>query len=603
MLSKIFKKSIFYKLFFMNLIILICIVVSQMLFQLLYFESYYLKEKNKAISKEIVKFSEFLNEENDKVKVMEYIDEVNKETGITLSFISESENESIIPQSYMGSRYIEVIDSRSAKEYKIILGDQFQELSIKNGDMINTYGIEDEYGYIFPEKIFKNNVEVKSIYNIVPIRPIETSEYLESSIPSKIVEPARELSESGQPTYVSGVVSDIQYQSESYLSNIDVYLSDENRANIFSNEKYNTTLKNTISNSEVLISSEIFKDGNILGSSFLSQVNDVIGTMNSYYIIIFIVIFGLVIIISLAYSKFMIKPLVDMSRVAKRISERDFTQNYEVRSEDEIGVLGNSLNLISDNLEEALRDLVDANVMLKEDINIQITQEEKRKELIGNISHELKTPITIIQGSINGIKSGMYSVEMYDDILEETIKMNDLVMEMLEISKLESPSFKLKKEPFDLCSIFLKERDKLKSMIIEKKLNLTFDIEEEAVVVGDEKRINQVITNLMTNAIKYTPIGENIIVKVKLEESENRYKFIIENFGVKLEDEDLKNIWDSFYRGEKSRNKKYGGTGLGLFIVKRILELHKSNFGVENGSNSVRFFFDLEFYDIDNITV
>lgn len=600
MLSKIFKKSIFYKLFFMNLIILICIVVSQMLFQLLYFENYYLKEKNKAISKEIEKFSEFINVENDKVKFMEYINEVNKETGITLSFISESENESIIPQSYMGSRYIEVIDSTSGKEYKIILGDQFQELSIKNGDMINTYGIEDEYGYLFPEKIFKNNVEVKSIYNIVPIRPVETSESLESSIPSKIVEPARVLGESGQDTYVSGVVSDIQYQSESYLSNIDLYLSDENIANIFSNEKYNTTLKNSINNSEVLISSEIFKDGHILGATFLSQVNDIIGTMNRYYIIIFIIIFILVVIISLVYSKLMIKPLVEMSSVAKRISERDFTHNYEVKSEDEIGVLGNSLNLISDNLEEALSDLVDANVMLKEDINIQITQEEKRKELIANISHELKTPITIIQGSINGIKSGMYGAEMYDDILEETIKMNDLVMEMLEISKLESPSFKLKKEPFDLCSLVLKGSDKLKSMIIDKKLNLIFNIDEEFIVLGDEKRINQVITNLMTNAIKYTPTGENIVVKVELDKHKNKYEFIIENFGIRLEDEDLKNIWDSFYRGEKSRNKKYGGTGLGLFIVKRILEIHGSNFGVENGSNSVKFFFNLEGYDDNN---
>lgn len=597
MLSKIFKKSIFYKLFFMNLIILICIVVSQMLFQLLYFENYYLKQKNKAISKEIEKFSEVINTENDKANIMEYINKVSKETGITLSFISQYERENIIPQSYMGSRHIEVVDSTSGKEYKIILGDQFQELSIKKGDMINTYGIEDEYGYLFPEKIFRNNVEVESIYNIVPIQPMESLTH------SEIVEPARIVSQAGQVSYVSGVVKEVQYQSESYLSNIDLYLSDENRANIFSNEKYSTKLKNNISNSEVLINSENFKEGYILGASFLSQVNDVIGTMNSYYLIIFVITFVLVVIISLVYSKFMIKPLVDMSKVAKRISECDFTQNYEVKSEDEIGILGKSLNLISDNLEEALSDLVDANAMLKDDINIQIVQEEKRKELIANISHELKTPITIIQGGINGIKSGMYSTEMYDDILEETIKMNDLVMEMLEISKLESPSFKLSKEPFDLCSIVLKESDKLKSMISDKKLKLTFDIDEESVVIGDEKRINQVITNLMTNAIKYTPIGEKIVVKVELNEDKNRYKFIIENFGVRLEDEDLKNIWDSFYRGEKSRNKKYGGTGLGLFIVKRILELHESNFGVKNGSNSVRFFFDLEFYDIDNITV
>lgn len=591
MLSKIFKKSIFYKLFFMNLIILICIVASQMLFQLLYFENYYLKEKNKAIGKEIEKFSEFLNLESDKVSIMDYINEVNKETGITLSFISKYTDKNIVPQSYMGSRYVEVVDSVSEKTYKIILGDQFQDLSIKNGDMINTYGIGDEYGYIFPEKIFRNNIEVESIYNIVPTQP---------AITSAEVKPANIITPAGKTIYVSGIVKSVQYKSEPYLSNIDLYLSDENIFNIFSNEEYSVKLKNNISNSEVLVNSKSFKYGYIVGTSFLSQVNDVIGTMNSYYFIIFIIIFILVVIISVVYSKFMIKPLVDMSKVAKRISECDFTHNYEVKSEDEIGVLGNSLNLISDNLEESLRNLVDANGRLKDDINIQMIQEEKRKELIANISHELKTPITIIQGGINGIKSGMYNEEMYDDILEETTKMNDLVMEMLEVSKLESPSFKLNKEPFDLGSIVLKESDKLKSMMNEKKLNLIFDIEEEAIVLGDEKRINQVITNLMTNAIKYTPIGENIIVKIELEEDKNRYQFVIENFGINLEEEDLNNIWDSFYRGEKSRNKKYGGTGLGLFIVKRILELHESNFGVENGSNSVKFLFNLECYGDNN---
>ena len=225
-------------------------------------------------------------------------------------------------------------------------------------------------------------------------------------------------------------------------------------------------------------------------------------------------------------------------------------------------------------------------------MEIQRIQEEKRKELISSISHELKTPITIIQGNINGIKSGMYSENVYNDILEETNRLNELVMEMLEVSKLESPTFKLNKEPFDLGAVVLKEIDKLKGIAKEKSLTINHNNYDELVVIGDEKRITQVVQNFLTNAIKYSPENENINIDIKKEKE--KYIFSIENFGVSLNEDELSRIWDSFYRKEKSRNKKFGGTGLGLSIVKRILEIHNSNFGVESGVNSVKFYFDMD---------
>ena len=185
----------------------------------------------------------------------------------------------------------------------------------------------------------------------------------------------------------------------------------------------------------------------------------------------------------------------------------------------------------------------------------------------------------------------MYTPEMYEDILEETNKMNSLVKEMLEVSKLESPNFELSKCPFDLCSVVLKEYDKLKSIILEKKLNIVLEMEDEAVAFADEKRINQVVTNLFTNAIKYTPNGETIKIIIKPLDDENKYIFSIENFGVALDEGEIKKVWDSFYRKEKSRNKKFGGTGLGLAIVKRILELHNYEYGVISEKSSVRFYF------------
>ena len=588
MLNRFIKKSVASKLFLMNLLILICIIVSQLVFQVLYFEEYYINQKKNKLEKNLEEFKYFLEDEYSKEKVMDFIQDIKKKENVALSFRNSDFSGGIGLEAYMGSRHIVMNDSRANISYKIILGEQFPKVDIKKGDIVQAFGSVDQYGYLFPQRIFINGVELQSYYNIIP------SEIWQSES-SAITSPALVIP-SGENIYVEGKADSIVQEDNTYtlLGNSDLYLSTQDKGNIVLNDKYVAKTGNINSVDEILVSSERFGSGYIIAITPLSEVNDVIGTLNSYYLIVFIVAFLLVIVISLIYSKFMTKPLAEMSNVAKKISECDFQYKYNVKSEDEIGVLGNSLNLISNNLEKSLSELQETNEKLKKEMNIKKVQEEKRKELIANISHELKTPITIIQGSINGVKSGMYTEDMYEDILEETNKMNELVKEMLEISKLESPTFVLNKEAFDLGSIFLKEKDKLKSIIQEKSLNICFNDFDEAIAFGDEKRINQVVTNLLTNSIKYTPDGEKIDVSIKLNQDEDKYVFSIENFGISLTTEEIEKIWDPFYRKEKSRNKKFGGTGLGLSIVKRILEIHNSKFGVESTSNSVRFYFTIQ---------
>lgn len=582
MLNKFFKKSISSKLFFMNLLILVCIVVLQLLFQAIYFEKYYLNQKKEFLEKKIERFKELLNEEYDPQNIMNFIQEIKKNDNVSIAFRNENLSGGIGMEPYMGERYIVLEDNITNKTYKVIIGSQFENIKFKKGDYIQCLGGKDDYGYVFVNRIFINNVEAKGLYEIVP------SDNSASSIIPAIVTTTME-----EQYYIEGYVKDVVKKNDKYIafSNIDLYLDNEVKSEIMKNNKYNTKVQNINSIDELLVSSEKVNGGYIITYVPLVEVNDVIGTMNNYYFIVFFVALILVIIISLVYSKVMTKPLVAMSKIAKKISECDFKYRYNVNTEDEIGVLGNSLNLISENLERSLRELKEANLKLKDDMDIQRVQEEKRKELIANISHELKTPITIIQGSIYGIKNGMYTPEMYEDILEETNKMNSLVKEMLEVSKLESPNFELSKCPFDLCSVVLKEYDKLKSIILEKKLNIVLEMEDEAVAFADEKRINQVVTNLFTNAIKYTPNGETIKIIIKPLDDENKYIFSIENFGVALDEGEIKKVWDSFYRKEKSRNKKFGGTGLGLAIVKRILELHNYEYGVISEKSSVRFYF------------
>lgn len=586
MLNRFIKKSVASKLFLMNLLILVIIVVSQLLFQAIYFESYYLDKKKELLEKKITDFEKLLNTEPNKREIIEFIEHTMRKDNVALSFRDIYLSNRIGLESYMGSRQIRIKGNDNNK-YNIIMGDQFINVEVKSNDFIKVVGTIDEYGYVIAQRIFINDVEVGTYYDIIPNNLDRDATMATPLYPSLEV---------GKEIIFNGYIEEFINKNNNYfaLSNADIYLTREEKLMIFNSESYNGKINNNNSTEDIMFSSIKVSDGYIVAVTTLAEVNEVIGTMNSYYFIIFIVAFLLVVIISLIYSKFMTKPLVEMSNVAKRIAECDFQYKYNVKSEDEIGVLGESLNLISSNLEKSLSELQDANEKLKNEMDIKKVQEEKRKDLIANISHELKTPITIIQGSINGIKSGMYDVDMYEDILEETNKMNELVREMLEISKLESPSFNLKKEPFDLGSVFLKEKDKLKGLIKEKSLEINYNDFDDVIVFGDEKRINQVVTNLLTNAIKYTPDGEKINISIELIEDKNQYVFSIENFGVTLSKVELDKIWDAFYRKEKSRNKKFGGTGLGLSIVKRILELHNSEYGVSSENNSVKFYFAIK---------
>lgn len=587
MLNKFIKKSVASKFFLMNLLILICIVGSQLIFQSLYFENYYVDKKEKNLESCLKEFREFLLEKPTRYETMDFIQAVKRKENIALSLRNSTLTDGISLSSYMGDTTFIIQDKESNKTYKVIFGDQFPELTINEGDEIQVHGILDEYGYLLGHELRVKGEKVEPYYNIIPNEATDTSAAT-TLLPAAVVP-------SSQDKYVEGKVIEVIPQDNTYLvlSNADLYLSMEEKNNIILNDQYITKTNTVNSADDILVSSEKLLDGYIIATAQLTEVNDVIGTMNSYYFFIFIVVFFIVVIISFVYSKFMTKPLVEMSDIARKISECDFKYRYDVKTEDEIGVLGSSLNLISNNLEKNLNELKTTNDKLKKEMDIKNNQEEKRKELIANISHELKTPITIIQGSINGVKSGMYTEDMYEDILEETNKMNNLVKEMLEISKIESPTFMLNKEVFDLGSIFLKEKDKLKSMIKEKNIEMSNNDFDEIIVFGDEKRINQVVTNLLTNAIKYTPDEGTVNVSIELIEEKNQYIFSIENFGVTLSNEELDKIWDAFYRKEKSRNKKFGGTGLGLSIVKRILEVHKSDFGVKSTENSVIFYFSI----------
>ena len=315
------------------------------------------------------------------------------------------------------------------------------------------------------------------------------------------------------------------------------------------------------------------------------------------YIILIVIVIGL--ILSYVFSNLISKPLVKLNKSAKKMSAMDFSEKCDIEREDEIGNLAKTLNFLSKNLSNALDDLKIKNKKLEEDIEKERELEKLRKDFIAGASHELKTPIGIISGYAEGIKDGIVDHKdqgvYLDIIIDEAEKMNKLVMDMLELSKLEAGKIDLHIIDFSLTE--LTEEVLVKNSVDINKNNLTviknYSPTDDLYVQGDDFKIEQVLTNFVTNAIKYSEPNNQIIIDIKPVEEDKIY-FSIENTGAHIPDSDINKIWTQFYRGDTSRNRGSRSTGLGLSIVKNLLQAHESEFGVMNTENGVKFYFTLK---------
>ena len=303
------------------------------------------------------------------------------------------------------------------------------------------------------------------------------------------------------------------------------------------------------------------------------------------------------------YTKLIVKPLIKINNSAVKMSNLDFSVKCEVVSDDEIGSLANSLNFLSQNLKSALDDLTDKNNQLKEDIEKERHLETMRKDFVASVSHDLKTPIGIISGYAEGLRDGVVpddNVGYYlDSIIDESKKMNSLVNSMLQLSNLESNSTILNLETFNIVRLIHAMVKKLSLDLNEKHLKVNYDGPEYAYVTGDILKIEQVMQNLITNAIKYSPNQNTIFVRIF--EENNCYNISVENTGAHIPEKELSNIFIKFYRVDKSGNRSTNSFGLGLAIVKKILELHHSEFGVKNTQNGVLFYFTLRKENLDDL--
>lgn len=351
----------------------------------------------------------------------------------------------------------------------------------------------------------------------------------------------------------------------------------------------------------------VSKDGAVLSAlvavTSLQPIGEAAGAIREFYIYFYGIALLLIIILSSIFSNMISKPLVSLNNTASKMAELDFSSKCSIKSEDEIGSMSNTLNFLSERLNTALTDLKAANKKLIEDIEKEKQMEKMRKEFVAGVSHELKTPIALISGYAEGIKDNIADDkkrEYYANIImDESSRMAALVSDMLDLSQLESGSFKLEIDRFYINDLINSIAGKYhaNTLLSGKKLNISMPA-EDAEVTGDRFRIEQVITNLLNNAIKYTPEGG--IIEVRLKDSKASLLVEIENPGEHIPEGEITNIWEKFYKVEKSRNRSLGGTGIGLAIVKDILNLHKSQYGAENTEYGVKFYFTLEKFDSYN---
>lgn len=295
------------------------------------------------------------------------------------------------------------------------------------------------------------------------------------------------------------------------------------------------------------------------------------------------------------YSRYLVRPVVRLSRSAQKMAGLDFAGRCDETRSDEIGALGKNLNDLSKKLSAALTQLQTANQRLEADMLMEREQEHRRLEFFSAVSHELKTPITVIKGQLEGMLQNVGAYKDRDKYLARSLEvacsMEGMVAEILNISRMEATGFTPSKTSFDFSELTREQLARYMDLIEQKRLTWNAELEEHLTVTADKKLMAQVVSNLMSNAIQYSP--QEAALQLEVYAQRDEVFFSIENSGVQLPEEEIPRLFEAFYRVESSRNRKTGGSGLGLYLVGRILILHGAEYRIQNTSTGVRFSFSL----------
>lgn len=318
------------------------------------------------------------------------------------------------------------------------------------------------------------------------------------------------------------------------------------------------------------------------------------------YVGLSVLLIGALIIQILA--KQIARPLLELARLSERMSNLDFTVKFSGKVDDEITFLGNHMNQLSEALEHTISELKTANNELKRDIEQREKIDEMRKEFLSNVSHELKTPIALVQGYAEGlqecINDDAESRSFYCEvIIDEASKMNQMVKNLLALNELEFGNEVVTMEHFDLTAMIHNILQSAQILFEQKQVRLVFEEQEAIYVWANEYKLQEVFNNYISNALNHVD-GEKII-KVTIQRQKEQVRVGVFNTGKPIPEQDIEKIWDKFYKVDKARTREYGGSGVGLSIVKAIMESMHQEYGVINYTNGVEFWFHVDCSKVD----
>ena len=311
--------------------------------------------------------------------------------------------------------------------------------------------------------------------------------------------------------------------------------------------------------------------------------------------LILLTVLAVAFVVSWLYSRMITKPILEISRISEKMSDLQLDWTVDEQRTDELGTLGKSLNKLSRNLSTALSDLQNANRKIEADIEHEKELEQARTNFFSAVSHELKTPVTIIKGQLEGMLLGIGAYKDREKYLTRSLEIANtietMVQEILTISRLETAGKDFKKDHLDCIQIIKSYLSETEDLTAGKDLQIQLDVPHSALITGNKMLMEKVFSNLIGNAIKYSPQGAAIRISVYMEHEQ--IVFSVENTGAHIPEDSIPKLFNAFYRVEQSRSRKTGGSGLGLYIVQEILRRHGSECTVCNTQSGVKFSFTI----------
>ena len=306
----------------------------------------------------------------------------------------------------------------------------------------------------------------------------------------------------------------------------------------------------------------------------------------------FAFVIALVLVVDFLMGHFISKPISKLNQTARKMAKLDFSAPCAITTNDEFGELTVSLNTMADNLQQALARLEVANTRLEKDVEQERRLLAERKELVDQLSHEMKTPLGVIRAYAEGLQDETDEAkkQKYSEIIiTETERMSGLITTLLDLSALETGATQLVPERFDFVEFLETVAGRLLIDVPDANFTLQYELPEHKVYIDTDKaRMEQVLDNLIVNAKKNVQPGG--VLKLSLREQQGALHFSIYNQGPQIPQENLPKLWTKFYRDS---NSKYSGSGLGLAIVAQVLSMQELDFGVKNCSDGVEFYFSI----------